>query len=123
MYAVAYGPLHWHRSSLNWKQTQWQHSQVFPRRFYIVYADTQEEAYARVERIAKDQEIPKDPDSDESRAVTVRYIVDVAPTLYDNIHEDCDLYSRHFASLADYKRFEMKLGGLDPLTGTTHPEQ
>jgi len=54
--------------------------------------------------------------------VTIRYIVDVAPTLYDNIHEDCDLYSRHFASLSDYKRFEMKLGGLDPLTGTTHPE-
>jgi hypothetical protein len=109
---------------LSWEQAQWWHSQVFFREdFYIVYADTQEEAYARVERIAKDQEIPKDPDSDESRAVTVRYIVDVAPTLYDNIHEDCDLYSRHFASLSDYKRFEMKLGGLDPLTGTTHPEQ
>ena len=90
----------------------------FREDFYI-----QEKAYERVERIAKDQEIPKDPDSDESRAVTVRYIVDVAPTLYDNIHEDCDLYSRHFASLSDYKRFEMKLGGLDPLTGTTHPEQ
>lgn len=94
----------------------------FREDFYIVYADTQEEAYARVERMAKEQEIPKDPDSDDSRAVTVRYIVDVAPTLYDNIHEDCDLYSRHFASLSDYKRFEMKLGGLDPLTGTTHPE-
>ena len=88
----------------------------FREDFYIVYADTQEEAYARVERIAKEQEIPKDPDSDESQAVTVRHIVDVAPTLYDNIHEDCDLYSRHFASLSDYKRFEMKLGGLDPLT-------
>ena len=50
----------------------------FREDFYVVYADTQEEAYARVERIAKDQEIPKDPDSDESRAVTVRYIVDVA---------------------------------------------
>ena len=97
-------------------------SSFFREDFYIVYADTQEEAYARVERIAKDQEIPKDPDSDESQAVTVRYIVDVAPTLYDNIHEDCDLYSRHFASLSDYKRFEMKLGGIDPLTGTMHPE-
>ena len=72
--------------------------------------------------MAAQPSFPKDPDSDESQAVTVRYIVDVAPTLYDNIHEDCDLYSRHFASLSDYKRFEMKLGGLDPLTGTTHPE-
>jgi hypothetical protein len=53
----------------------------FREDFYIVYADTQEEAYECVEWIAKDQEIPKDPDSDESGAVTVRYIVDVAQTL------------------------------------------
>ena len=122
MYAVAYGPLHWHRGLWAGSKPNGGTAKFLPRRFYIVYADTQEEAYARVEHIAKDQEIPKDPDSDKSRAVTVRYIVDVAPTLYDNIHEDCDLYSRHFASLSDYKRFEMKLGGLDPLTGTTHPE-
>ena len=122
MYAVAYGPLHWHRSLWIGSKPNGSTTKFFREDFYIVYANTQEEAYARVERIAKEQEIPKDPDSDESQAVTVRYIVDVAPTLYDNIHEDCDLYSRHFASLSDYKRFEMKLGGLDPLTGTTHPE-
>lgn len=94
----------------------------FREDFYIVYADTEEEAYARVERLAKEHERVKADCLEGQLAVTIRYIVDVAPTLYDNIHEDCDLYSRHFASLSDYKRFEMKLGGLDPLTGTTHPE-
>lgn len=45
----------------------------------------------------------------------LRHIVDVAPALYVKVDEDTDLYSRHFASLEDYKRCEMLLGGKDPL--------
>ncbi|BFM32118.1 hypothetical protein KPHES18084_03600 [Corynebacterium ulcerans] len=40
----------------------------------------------------------------------LRHIVDVAPALYGKVDEDTDLYSRHFASLEDYKRCEMLLG-------------
>lgn len=45
----------------------------------------------------------------------MRHIVDVAPALYGRVDTDIDIYSRHFASLEDYKRFEMKLGGKDSL--------
>jgi hypothetical protein len=44
----------------------------FREDFYIVYADTQEEAYERVERIAKEQERVKADCLEGQLAVTVR---------------------------------------------------
>lgn len=44
----------------------------------------------------------------------MRHIVDVAPALYGTVEGDVDLYARHFTSLEDYARFDMKLGGRDP---------
>ena len=44
----------------------------------------------------------------------MRHIVDVAPALDGTVEGDVDLYARHFASLEDYSRFEMMLGGRDP---------
>lgn len=78
----------------------------FREDFYIVHAGTLEEAQKRVEALAQEN---------AGSSVTLRHIVDVAPALYGYVDKDCDLYSRHFASLDDYKRFEMMLGGTDPL--------
>ncbi len=69
-------------------------------------------AQKRVRELAQVQETEGDADHG---SVRVRHIVDVAPVLYGTVTEDTDLYSRHFASLEDYERFEMKLGGADPL--------
>ncbi|MBE7363822.1 DUF4288 domain-containing protein [Corynebacterium aurimucosum] len=79
----------------------------FREDFYIVYAESDEKARERVEAMANEQADGED--------VKVRHIVDVAPALYGYVDRDCDLYSRHFANLEDYERFEMKLGGTDPL--------
>lgn len=79
---------------------------------YIVYADTEKAALKRVKSLAYSQECEGDA---ENGSVKVRHIVDVAPALYGAADKDIDLYSRHFASLEDYERFEVKLGGPDPL--------
>ena len=47
MYAVAYGPLHWHRIFELEASPMAAQPSFFREDFYIVYADTQEEAYAR----------------------------------------------------------------------------
>ncbi len=44
----------------------------------------------------------------------MRHIVEVAPALDGTVEEEVDLYARHCASLEDYARFDMKLGGSDP---------
>lgn len=85
----------------------------FREDWYLVYADSDAEAYSRVEARAREQETPRG--TSENKAVILRHIVDVAPALYGKVDEDTDLYSRHFASLEDYKRCEMLLGGKDPL--------
>ena len=74
--------------------------------FFLVYADSEEEAHRKVANRAHEQEY---------EGLKLRHIVDVAPALYGYVDRDCDLYSRHFAALEDYERFEMKLGGSDPL--------
>ena len=84
----------------------------FREDFYIVYADTDEAASERVQALAHAQE---DEGDAEHGSVKVRHIVDIAPALYGTVEKDIDLYSRHVASLEDYKRFEMKLGGTNPL--------
>lgn len=85
----------------------------FREDFYIVYAENDEDAEKRVEALAHEQEYGAE---DSSRPyVSLRHIVDVAPALYGYVDKDCDLYSRHFDSLEDYEKFEMKLGGTDPL--------
>ena len=87
----------------------------FREDLYIVFADSDSAAYAQVEALAHENELaPEDP-SHSGGSVTLRHIVDVAPALYGRVDTDIDIYSRHFASLEDYKRFEMKLGGKDPL--------
>lgn len=86
--------------------------------FYIVYANSEDEARQLVEARARSQVSPENSarsdQTDEAR-VSICRIVDVAPALYGYVNKDCDLYSRHFASLEDYKRFEMMLGGANPL--------
>lgn len=76
-----------------------------------MYADSDDEAYSRVEARAREQETPRG--SSENKAVILRHIVDVAPALYGKVDEDTNLYSWHFASFEDYKRCEMLLGGND----------
>ena len=73
---------------------------------FLVYADSEDEAQHKVADRAHEQEYEE---------LKLRHIVDVAPALYGHVDRDCDLYSRHFAALEDYERFEMKLGGSDPL--------
>ena len=73
---------------------------------FLVYADSEEEAHHKVAHRAHEQEYEE---------LKLRHIVDVAPALYGHVDRDCDLYSRHFAALEDYERFEMNLGGKDPL--------
>ena len=74
----------------------------------LVRAENDATARTKVETMAKAQE------STDAPAVTLRHIVDVAPALDGTVDGDVDLYARHFASLEDYARFEMKLGGRDP---------
>ena len=73
---------------------------------FLVYADSEEEAQHKVAARAHEQEYEE---------LKLRHIVDVAPALYGHVDRDCDLYSRHFAAIEDYERFEMNLGGKDPL--------
>lgn len=87
--------------------------------FYIVYANSENEARQLVEARARSQVSPENSarsDRTDEAKVSICRIVDVAPALYGYVDRDCDLYSRHFASLEDYKRFEMMLDGTDPLT-------
>lgn len=84
----------------------------FREDFYIVYAQNDDEAQKKVEALAHKQETKP---GDMNPSVTLRHIVDVAPALYGYVDRDCDLYSRHFNSLEDYEKFEMKLGGTNPL--------
>ncbi|CAB0806574.1 hypothetical protein FRC0290_00574 [Corynebacterium diphtheriae] len=90
--------------------------QLFREDFYIVYADSEEAAHKLVEKRAHEEETPKNAAQDSGPTVTLRHIIDVAPALYGYVDKDCNLYSRHFASLEDYARFEMMLGGKDPLS-------
>lgn len=87
----------------------------FREDFYIVYAGNDEQAEQRVRALAHEQETPAGEGEAQEGSVKLRHVVDVAPALYGRVDRDCDLYSRHFASLEDYQRFEMKLGGKDPL--------
>ena len=73
---------------------------------FLVYADSEEEAQHKVADRALKQEYEE---------LKMRHIVDVAPALYGYVDRDCDLYSRHISALEDYERFEMNLGGKDPL--------
>ncbi|MDK8671261.1 DUF4288 domain-containing protein [Corynebacterium sp. MSK195] len=84
-----------------------EHSNFFREDFFLVYADSDEEAHRKVEARAHEQEY---------EGLWLRHIVDVAPALYGHVDRDCDLYSRHFSALEDYERFEMNLGGKDPLS-------
>ncbi|OFI63440.1 hypothetical protein B1A54_03615 [Corynebacterium diphtheriae] len=93
-----------------------ENNSFFREDFYIVYADSEEAAHKLVEKRAHEEETPKDAAQDSGPTVTLRHIIDVAPALYGYVDKDCDLYSRHFASLEDYARFEMMLGGKDPLS-------
>ncbi|CAB0539892.1 hypothetical protein CIP107518_00502 [Corynebacterium diphtheriae] len=93
-----------------------ENTNFFREDFYIVYADSEEAAHKLVEKRAHEEETPKDAAQDSGPTVTLRHIIDVAPALYGYVDKDCDLYSRHFASLEDYARFEMMLGGKDPLS-------
>ncbi len=84
-----------------------EHSNFFREDFFLVYADSDEEAHRKAVEWTREQEY---------EGLKLRHIVDVAPALYGHVDRDCDLYSRHFSSLEDYKRFEMNLGGNDPLS-------
>ena len=66
---------------------------------FLVYADSEEEAQHKVADRAHEQEYEE---------LKLRHIVDVAPALYGHV-------DRHFAAMEDYERFEMNLGGKDPL--------
>ena len=83
-----------------------EHSNFYREDIFLVYADSEEEAQHKVADRAHEQEYEE---------LKLRHIVDVAPALYGHVDRDCDLYSRHFAAIEDYERFEMNLGGKDPL--------
>lgn len=98
---------------LSKSETATQEAKSFFREdFYIVYAQNDNEAQRKVKALAHEQE--SEPGG-MSPLITLRHIVDVAPALYGYVDQDCDLYSRHFNSLEDYKKFEIKLGGTNPL--------
>lgn len=80
----------------------------FREDFVLVRATDDDEARAKVEVLARSQESAEHP------TIVMRHIVDVAPALDGTVEGDVDLYARHFASLEDYARFEMMLGGRDP---------
>lgn len=103
------------RDSSKFDSSESKRGSFFREDFYIVYADSDTDAYTKVEALAHEQESTPGESAQSGDFVTLRHIVDVAPALYGRVDKDIDLYSRHFASLEDYKRFEMKLGGTDPL--------
>ncbi|WP_347305915.1 DUF4288 domain-containing protein [Corynebacterium sp. SA-MJD20WY100] len=74
----------------------------------LVRATDDDEARAKVVALARSQESAEHP------AIVMRHIVEVAPALDGTVEEEVDLYARHCASLEDYARFDMKLGGSDP---------
>ena len=82
---------------------------------YLIHAADLAEAQVRFDEIVRGQEYEARDGSDRSY-VRLAHQIDLAPTPYD-VRGDAatDLYSRHFASIDDYSRFEMKLGGRDPL--------
>ena len=93
---------------LSKSETATQEAKSFFREdFYIVYAQNDNEAQRKVKALAHEQE--SEPGG-MSPLVTLRHILDVAPALYGYVDQDCDLYS-----LEDYKKFEIKLGGTNPL--------
>ncbi|HAT1144318.1 TPA: DUF4288 domain-containing protein [Corynebacterium striatum] len=75
---------------------------IFREDFYIVHADSQEDAETRVKKLATEQ---------TGDDVELRAIIDVAPALYSRVDTDIDVYSRHFSSYEHYKAFEPKLEG------------
>ncbi len=98
----------------HWDAQTGKKTTYFREDFYIVYASSEEEAKKRVEAMALDQVFTRDEEPTSDMAVALRHIIDVAPALDGYVDRDCNLYSRHFASLEDYARFEMMLGGTDP---------
>lgn len=82
---------------------------------YLISAVDLDDAKTKFVTIARAQEYESRGGDDRSY-LRLAHVIDVAPTLYDVTGDGAvDLYSRHFASIEDYAKFEMALGGRDPL--------
>ncbi|NEW25776.1 DUF4288 domain-containing protein [Nocardia cyriacigeorgica] len=80
--------------------------------FVLVWAEDREEALALVDRHVSN-EVTESADGSYVRLYSVIDVNEVVDSL--DSARTVDLYSRHFASIDDYKSFEMFLGGKDPL--------
>ncbi|MFE3446788.1 DUF4288 domain-containing protein [Nocardia sp. NPDC059180] len=80
--------------------------------FVLMWAEDLEQARELAERHARIEEY----ESEDGSFVRLYAVVDVnGATEPLDSGTTVDLYSRHFASIDDYKSFEMFLGGKDPL--------
>ncbi|MEC4615882.1 hypothetical protein [Tsukamurella tyrosinosolvens] len=88
---------------------------------YLIHAESLTSAKEKFDAIAREQESAGGTGVDRSYVRLAR-LVDLAPTLYSvDSRGVTDLYSRHFASLADYAAFEMKFGASDPFLDDVIP--
>ncbi|MGW4846388.1 DUF4288 domain-containing protein [Nocardia brasiliensis] len=87
---------------------------LYQEDFVLLYADSADAARELALAAAREQECTYQNEQGETITLSLKGIVDVTPTLTDDLSTGGDLYSRHFRDYEAYQRMEPLLGE-DPL--------